>query len=355
MSLLQETIARIVTTDAEARAKARERIEVLTMPSGALQTLTDMAERLAGIVGHIKPRMDKRLIVVFSGDHGVAEDNVMKYPQEVTPQMSINFVNGGAGINAIARAAGAEVKVADVGVKGDLLKPYKENGKIIDLHIAPGTANIRKGPAMTREHALLSIERGIQLALDIVPHYDIVAAGEMGSANSTPATALVSLFADTPVDTVVGPGSGVYGSQLARKAEVVKEALAINKPSDDDPIDALAKVGGYEIGAMAGFNLGAAALRKPILIDGFIASSAALISQALCPTVTEYFFGAHKSMEPGHIKMLDKLGIKALLDLNFRLGEGTGAAMAMPIMDAAARMLTDVATFAEAGVSNAKG
>lgn len=351
MSLLEQTIARITPVDAIMSARARERLDQLTMPTGALSTLTDMAERLAGITRELKPRMDRRVIVVFSGDHGVAEENVMKYPQDVTPQMSINFVHGGAGINALARVARADVKVADVGVKGDLLKPYKERGEILDLFIAPGTRNFTKEPAMTREQALLSIERGIQLALDLAPHYDILAAGEMGSGNSTPATALVSLFVGLPVSAVVGPGSGVYGSQLEHKAAMVQKGLDLHKPSANDPIGALAAVGGFEIGAMAGFNLGVAAMKKPILIDGFIASSGALIAQALCPQVTQYFFGAHKSMEPGHIKMLDKLGLKPLLDLNFRLGEGTGAAMAMPILEAAARMLTDVATFAEAGVS----
>ena len=351
MSLIEETIARITAPDAEMQAKAHERMQQLTMPTGALQTLTDMAERLAGITGSMKPSMARRLVVVFSGDHGVAEENVMKYPQDVTPQMTINFVNGGAGINALARAGGCDLKVADCGVKGELLKPYKESGKVLDLFIAPGTRNFVKEPAMTREQALLSIEHGIRVALEFGGQYDIVAAGEMGSGNSTPATALVSLFVGLPVEEVVGPGSGVYGSQLAHKTEVVKRGLMLHKPDPEDPIGALASVGGFEIGAMAGFNLGAAALKKPILIDGFIASSSALIAQALCPQVTAYFFGAHKSMEPGHIKMLNKLGLHPLLDLNFRLGEGTGAAMAMPIMDAAARMLTDVATFAEANVS----
>jgi nicotinate-nucleotide--dimethylbenzimidazole phosphoribosyltransferase len=352
MSLLEETIARIVPTDATARAQARVHLDQITMPFNALQTLTDMAERLAGITRNQRPSMARRLVVVFSGDHGVAEENVMKYPQDVTPQMSINFVNGGAGINAVARATNTDVKVADCGVKGDLLKPYKEDGRIIDLFIAPGTRNFIHEPAMTRAQALQSIENGIRLALDLIPQYDVVAAGEMGSGNSTPATALVSTFVGLPVSEVVGPGSGVYGSQLEHKAKVVQMGLDLHNPNVNDPIGALAAVGGFEIGAMAGFNLGAAALRKPILVDGFIASSSALIAQALCPTVTEYFFGAHKSMEPGHIKMLNKLGLQPLLDLNFRLGEGSGAAMAMPIIDAAARMLTDVATFAEAGVSH---
>lgn len=352
MSLLEETLARIVPADATARAQAREHLDQITMPFNALQTLTDMAERLAGITRNQRPSMTRRLVVVFSGDHGVAEENVMKYPQDVTPQMSINFVNGGAGINAVARATGTDVKVADCGVKGDLLKPYKEDGRIIDLFIAPGTRNFIHEPAMTRAQALQSIENGIRLALELIPQYDVVAAGEMGSGNSTPATALVSTFVGLPVSEVVGPGSGVYGSQLEHKAKVVQMGLDLHNPNVNDPIGALAAVGGFEIGAMAGFNLGAAALRKPILVDGFIASSSALIAQALCPTVTEYFFGAHKSMEPGHIKMLNKLGLQPLLDLNFRLGEGSGAAMAMPIIDAAARMLTDVATFAEAGVSH---
>jgi len=351
MSLLAETLAKICPVDLDARHRARERLDQLTMPTGALSTLTDMAERLAGITGNVRPSLDRRLIVVFSGDHGVAEENVMKYPQEVTPQMSINFVNGGAGINALARVARADVKVADCGVKGDLLTPYKEAGKIIDLFVAPGTRNFIHEPAMTREQALLSIENGIRVAMDLAPNYDLLAAGEMGSGNSTPATALVSLFTGLPVQEVVGPGSGVYGSRLEHKANVVQMGLDRHRPCPQDPIGALAAVGGFEIGAMAGFNLGCAALRKPILVDGFIASSSALIAQALCPVVTEYFFGAHKSMEPGHIKMLDKLGLNPLLDLNFRLGEGTGAAMAMPILEAAARMLTDVATFAEAGVS----
>ena len=351
MTLLEQTIARIVPADQEMGAKARLRLDQLTMPTGALTTLTDMAERLAAITGNLRPSMSRRLVMVFSGDHGVAEENVMKYPQEVTPQMSINFVHGGAGINAIARSVQADVKVADCGVKGDLLAPYKANGRILDLYIGPGTRNFTQEPAMTREQAVQSIENGIRVAFDFAPHYDLLTAGEMGSGNSTPATALVSLFTQSPVESVVGPGSGISGSQLAHKAKVVQKGLDLHRPQPNDPIGALAAVGGFEIGAMAGFNLGLAAMRKPILVDGFIASSGALVAQALCPTVTDYFFGAHKSMEPGHMVLLQKLGLKPLLDLNFRLGEGTGAAMAMPILDAAARMLTDVATFEEAGVA----
>ncbi len=351
MSLLAKTLARIDPQDALWRETARDRLDQLVMPHWALGRLMDLALDLAGITRSMRPPVARKIIITMAGDHGVAAEGVSKYPQEVTAQMVYGFAAGLAGINVLARLAGARVMVVDMGVAGDL-RPLVEAGKIVSKRIAPGTANIAAGPAMTREQALRAVESGIEIVDTLADSVDVLGTGDMGIANTTPSTAVVAALTGTPAAEVTGRGTGIDDEQLARKIAVVQAALQRNRPDPRDGLDVLAKVGGFEIGGIAGVVLGAAAHRKPVLIDGFISTAGALIARSLCPTAAEYLIAAHRSVEPGHRAMHRLLGKEPLLDLNLRLGEGTGAALAMHLVEAAQRILTEVATMAEAHVSD---
>lgn len=352
MGLLETTIASISGQDGEARDKAKARLDQLTMPHWALGRIMDLALDLAGMTGSIKPAVGKKAIVVMAGDHGVVAEGVSKFPQEVTTQMVGNFVNGGAGINALARLAGAEVVVVDMGVAADLTS-LAQAGKVLDKKIAKGTANSACGPAMTRDQAVKSIEAGIAVALDLGKRIDLFGTGDMGIGNTTPSTAIASSLTGAPVEEVTGRGTGLDDPQLENKIKVIKKILAVNMPDSKDGLDVLAKVGGFEIGGIAGVILAAAAQRKPVLVDGFISTAGALIAHSLAPEVKDYIIASHRSVEQGHRIMQEHLGCKPLLDLDLRLGEGTGAALAMHLVEAAVRVLTEVATFAEAMVAEA--
>jgi len=352
MSLFKKTLQQIEPQDAASRASARARLEQLTMPHWALGRLMDLAEDLAGITRSMQPPVARKAVVVMAGDHGVAASGVSQYPQEVTVQMVYNFVHGGAGCNALARQAGAQVIVVDAGVAGDL-SALAQAGKIISKRVAPGTANMHTGPAMTREQAIRSVEAGMELAFSLADSIDVFATGEMGIANTTPSSAIVAALTCSEVEEITGRGTGIDDERLQHKIAVIKEALRVNKPDPADALDVLAKVGGFEIGAIAGLILGAAALKKPVIVDGFITTAGALIAQGLSPLSAQYMIAAHRSVEPGHRAAQKRLGKEPLLDLNLRLGEGTGAVLAMNIVEASARVLTDVATFAEAAVSTA--
>ena len=352
MSLLKKTIGLIVAPDPKSRAAARARLEQLTMPHWALGRLMDLAEDLAGMTRSLRPPVERRSVVVMAGDHGVAAEGVSKYPQEVTPQMVYNFVNGGAGINALARVSGARVVVVDMGVAADL-GPLAAEGKILSYRIGASTGNMAVGPAMTREDAIRSVEAGIEVALMLAAETDLFATGDMGIANTTPSSAIVSVMTGAAAPDVTGRGTGIDDAGLSVKIAVIEKALAVNRPDPDDAMDVLMKVGGFEIGGIAGLILGAASLHKPILVDGFISTAGALIAQGLAPRAADYVIAAHKSVEAGHRIALQKLGKEPLLDLGLRLGEGTGAALAMPIVEGAVRVLTEVATFEEAAVSGA--
>ncbi len=352
MSLLKETVGAIVAQDPKSRAAARARLEQLTMPHWALGRLMDLAEDLAGMTRSLRPPVERRAVVVMAGDHGVAAEGVSKYPQEVTQQMVYNFVNGGAGINALARVSGARVVVVDMGVAGDL-GPLAAEGKILSCRIGAGTGNMAVGPAMSREDAIRSVEAGIEVALMLAAETDLFATGDMGIANTTPSSAIVSVMTGAAVADVTGRGTGIDDAGLSLKVAVIDKALTVNRPDPDDAMDVLMKVGGFEIGGIAGLILGAASLRKPVLLDGFISTAGALIAQGLAPRAADYMIAAHKSVEAGHRIALQKLGKEPLLDLGLRLGEGTGAALAMPIVEGAVRVLTEVATFEEAAVSGA--
>jgi nicotinate-nucleotide--dimethylbenzimidazole phosphoribosyltransferase len=350
MSLIETTVEQISPQDQKYRERAKERLDQLTMPHWALGRLMDLAKDLAGISRSLTPPVDRKAIVTMAGDHGVVAEGVSKYPQEVTPQMVHNFVNGGAGINALARQAGARVVVVDMGVAADMSE-LAAGGSIISKKIAPGTGNIARGPAMTREQARAAVEAGIAIANELGDTVDLFGTGDMGIGNTTPSAAIVAAITDTEVEEVTGRGTGLDDAQLAHKIDVIRQALAINKPDPDDGLDVLAKVGGYEIGGIAGLILGAAAQNKPVLIDGYISTAGALIAAALAPTVKEYIIAAHRSVEQGHRIMHEHLGCEPLLDLNLRLGEGTGAALALNLVEAARAILVEVATFEEAAVS----
>ena len=312
----------------------------------------DLALDLAGMTRSMHPPVARKTIVTMAGDHGVATENVSKYPQEVTPQMVYGFVAGMAGINVLGRLAGAQVVVVDMGVAADL-SPLARAGKIIDKKVALGTGNIAHGPAMTRAQAVQAVEAGIAVVEQLADGVDVLGTGDMGIANTTPSTAVVAALTGLPIAQLTGRGTGIDNGQFDRKIAVVEQALRVNRPDAADALDVLAKVGGFEIGGIAGVILAAAACRKPVVVDGFISTAGALLAQALCPAAAEYIVAAHRSAEPGHRAMHARLGKEPLLDLGLRLGEGTGAALAMNLIEAARRILTEIATFDEAHVSQA--
>ena len=341
------TIAAIAPLDAAAMAAARARQEQLTKPAGSLGRLETLAIQIAGITGQEQPTLGEKAIVVMAGDHGVTAEGVSAYPAEVTPQMVLNFLRGGAAINALAGVIGARVVVVDIGVAGELAHPG-----LLARKISSGTANMAQGPAMTRAQAQDAIAVGIAVVSALADEgAQIVAPGEMGIGNTTAASAITAVLTGSAPDVVTGRGTGIDDAQLAHKVAVIERALAVNSPSPDDALDTLAKVGGLEIAGLAGVILGAAARRMPVVLDGFIAGSAALVAEKLCPAVRDYLIAGHLSVERGHRVLLDALGLEPLLNLDLRLGEGTGAALAIGIIEAALAAHRQMATFAEAGVS----
>lgn len=352
MTLLDTTIAAITGQDQTWRAQAKERLDQLALPHWSLGRLMDVAMDLAGMTRSMKPPVARRAVVTMAGDHGVAVEGVSKFPQEVTPQMVYNFVRGGAGINALAKQARAAVVVVDMGVAADL-SDLAGAGKIIDKKVAMGTANMAVGPAMSREQAVRSLEAGIEVAVELAEAVDLFGTGDMGIANTTPSAAIAAVFTGRPVAEIAGRGTGLEDEQLRHKIAVIERSLAVNHPDPADGREVLAKVGGFEIGGIAGLILGAASRRKPVLVDGFISTAGAMVAVSLAPAAKDYIFAAHRSMELGHRIMHEHLGLLPLLDLNLRLGEGTGAALAMNIIEAAEHVLTRIATFAEAAVSEA--
>lgn len=350
MSLIKSTIGNISAVSDEARDKAKARLDQLTMPHWALGRLMDLAVDMAGMTGQSPPPVERKTIVTMAGDHKVTEEGVSLYPAEVTPQMIGNFVNGGAGVNALSGLTGARVVVVDMGVNADL---SGMGDAIVSKKIGMGAANIAKGPAMSRKDAERSIEAGIEIAADLADSTDLFGTGDMGIGNTTPSAAIIAAITKSdPVD-ITGRGTGLDDTQLKHKIEIIKTILKVNKPDLNDGVDILAKLGGFEIGGIAGLILGAASMRKPVLIDGFISTAAALIAKTIEPKSQDYMICSHLSVEPGHLAMLKALGKTPLLDMNMRLGEGTGSALAFCLVDAAVKVLTKVATFEEAAVSQA--
>lgn len=351
MSLLEQTVAMITGQDQAWRTRARARLDQLAIPHWALGRLMDLGLDLVGQTRALPPPVSRKVIITMAGDHGVAAEGVSKFPQDVTPQMVANFARGGAGINVLARQAGADVVVVDMGVAADL-SALTAGGEVIDKKVAMGTANMSKGPAMSREEAVRAVEAGIEVVNELTD-YDVFGTGDMGIANTTPSSAIVAALTGRAVAEVTGRGTGLDDRQVAAKIEVISRALEINRPNPADGLDVLSKVGGFEIGGIAGVIIGAAALHKPVVVDGFISTAGALIAQSLAPMTVEYIIAAHRSMENGHGVMQGHLKCRPLLDLNLRLGEGTGAALAMHLVEAAARIISEVATFEEAAVAGA--
>jgi nicotinate-nucleotide--dimethylbenzimidazole phosphoribosyltransferase len=346
---LAETREAIGLLDQEAMAAARRRLDSLTKPRGSLGVLEELAVRLAGITGQALPEVKNKVVIVLAGDHGVTEEGVSAYPSEVTAQMVQNFVNGGAAVNVLARQAGARVVVADMGVRAELNFPT-----VLPWKVRRGTANMARGPAMSREEAVTALERGSTLAeQEIDQGADLIATGDMGIGNTTAGSAILAAFSGLPVAKLTGRGTGVDDRRLRLKVEAVERALAVNRPDPRDALDVLTKVGGLEIAGLAGVILGCAARRVPVIIDGFISGAAALVAGKLEPRAREFMIASHLSEEPGHRYMLALLDLKPLLQMRMRLGEGTGAVLAMHLLEAACRIMREMATFDSAGVAGA--
>lgn len=329
--------------------RARTRQRALTKPLESLGRLEEMGNRIAAITETTRPVLSSKRIYVVAADHGVVTEGVSAYPREVTRQMVWNFLRGGAAINVLARHGDIDVRIVDAGVDYD----FPPEPRLHRLKIVRGTANLAQGPALTDEQAMQSVMAGIELARAAKREgVALIGIGEMGIGNTTAASAITAALTGCDASEVTGCGTGLDASGLARKIAVVARALAVNRPKRRDPLDILAKVGGAEIGVMMGIVLGAAAERQPVVADGFISTAAAALAVALCPAVRDYLFIGHLSKEPGHVVLVNYIGLEPLLNLDMRLGEGTGAALAMHLIVAGAKLISEMATFEEAGVSN---
>jgi nicotinate-nucleotide--dimethylbenzimidazole phosphoribosyltransferase len=346
---LEDLTTGIRPPDRAAASRARRRQASLTKPPGSLGVLERLSVRLAGICRAERPAIHGKTVIVAAGDHGVVAQGVTVYPQAVTAQMVGNFLAGGAAVSVMARAAGVRLRIVDAGVAAELA-PHPD---LTRLRIGNGTGDISQGPAMSRAQAERCILEGAVLALEEVEAgADVIGTGDMGIGNTTSSSAIVAALTGEPPERTTGAGTGRTPAELVHKAEVVAKALAVNRPRASDPIDVLAKVGGFEIGVLTGVILGAASAGRPIVLDGFISGSAALIADAVSPHVRGYMVAAHRSAERGHRVVLRHLGLRPLLDLRMRLGEGTGAVLAMGLVEAAAACLSDMATFEEAQVQD---
>ena len=346
---IEEIIANIPPLDEAAMQAARARQDRLTKPPGSLGRLEELSIQLAGMRADPFAAVERKAVIIMAADHGVAREGVSAYPTEVTAQMVLNFLRGGAAINVLARQAGARVTVVDIGVAVE----FEPTPGLVQRKVMRGTRNQAEGPAMTRTEAEQAIQVGLDVLSEEAAHgLDIVATGDMGIGNTTPSSAIVAAMTGLPVAQVVGRGTGIDDQGLERKIKVIEKSLAVNQPDRNDPMDVLHKVGGLEIAGLTGVMLGAASRRIPVVVDGFISTAAALIAVALAPRAREYLISAHQSVEIGHQVMLKHLNLVPLLDLNLRLGEGTGAALAFSLIEASTRLLREMATFDEAGVTD---
>ena len=354
MMKLVDIIEGIKPVDRQWINKAQERTAQLLMPTRALGRLHEISERLCGIQETLAPAINKKAVLVMAGDHGVVKEGVSAYPQEVTPAMVQTFLAGGAGINAISRQVGADVWVVDMGIIPRLdVSNMKGAERLIVAKIGNGTANFTRGPAMSRQDAEKALQVGFEQATKLIEAgADLLGTGDMGIGNTTPSAAIGTILCGASLDKMVGRGTGVDEAGLARKRDMVRQGIEVNTPDPENGLDILAKVGGFEIGGIAGTILAGAYHQRALVVDGFISTAGALIAHALCPTVKDYLFAGHCSAEAGHRIMLKHLGLEPILDLGMRLGEGTGAALAIGVIEGAIRMFKEVLTFEEAGVAN---
>ena len=352
MEKLKAVLEKIAPVDESLLKKTQLRLDNLTKPIGSLGRLEEFAKRVVAITEKENPDLSKKVIFTMAGDHGVTAEGISAYPQEVTAQMVYNFLNGGAGINVLSRHVGAKVVVVDMGVSTEL----ETCPDLLSKKIGMGTRNFAKGSAMTREEAVRSLEAGIDVVESIATAdgIDILGTGDMGIGNTTASSAIAAVITGKSVPEVTGRGTGIDDDTYVKKVKVIQTALEVNKPDPGDPIDVLAKIGGYEIGGLAGATLAGAANRIPVVIDGFISSAAALIAVEIKPEVKDYLFAAHSSVEIGHRAVLDKMELTPILDLKMRLGEGTGAVLGISLIEAGVKILNEMASFGEAGVSKAE-
>jgi len=348
---IEDVVKEIVELDSDSMSKAQARLDSLTKPQGSLGRLEELAKQISGITGSLNPDMSKKLIIIMAADHGVVDEGVSAYPKEVTPQMVYNFVNGGAGINVLSNHVGADVVIVDAGVAADLTV-LSSNPSFINKKIAFGTENMAKGPAMSVEQARQALEIGIDVARQMIEKgYGIIGTGDMGIGNTTASSAIASCMCGVDAEVVTGYGTGIDQEGFNRKVDVIRRVIEVNRPERRDGFDVLAKIGGFEIGGIAGVILGCAARRVPVVIDGFISGAGALIAESIAPKCRDYMIASHCSVEKGHKIMLEKLGMKPLFNFDMRLGEGTGAALGISIAQASMKILNEMATFGEAGVS----
>jgi len=350
MEDLQKMVEEIVAVDADAEASAQARLDNLTKPQGSLGKLEWLASRTCAIKRDIKARVDRKTILTFAGDHGVVAEGVSAFPQEVTPQMVLNFLGGGAGVNVLANHVGAEVRVVDVGVASEV------NGEgLIAKNVRRGTDNMAVGPAMSMEDALAAIKVGMDVARDaIADGAEILGTGDMGIGNTTPSAALYAALLPAKVTDVTGRGTGIDDAALTNKIAVIEKSLAVNSDRLGSPLEALAAVGGLEIAAICGAIIESARSRIPVVVDGFISTAAALVAIRLNEKIKDYCFFSHMSAEQGHRIFFESMGLEPLLHLGLRLGEGTGAALSMGLVEAGLKIMNEMATFGEAGVSEAE-
>jgi nicotinate-nucleotide--dimethylbenzimidazole phosphoribosyltransferase len=345
---LTEVLSQIRDVDAEAAAATQRRLDRLTKPQGSLGRLEQLAVQYCAITGERKPAVPRGRVCTFAADHGVVDEGVSAYPRDVTAQMVLNFLRGGAGVNVLARHAGVDVRVVDIGV-AHVFGPI---AGLLNRKLMMGSRNMVHAEAMDRRTAEEAIQIGIELAFEAVEEgVTLIGTGEMGIGNTTASAAITAVMTGAPVEQVTGMGTGIDELGRTRKIFVIERALARHRPNPEDPVDVMAKIGGLEIAGMTGLILGAAAARIPVVLDGFIAGAAALIACGLQPQCVKYMIASHRSVERGHRLLLDKLGLAPLFDLDLRLGEGTGACLGMSIVQAAIKVLTEMATFGEAGVS----
>ncbi len=348
MDKVRKTVSKIGLLDSDLMQKAQDKLDNLTKPQGSLGRLEELAKQIVGITGDISPELKKKSIIIMAADHGVAGEGVSAYPKEVTSQMVYNFLSGGAAINVLARHIGAEVLVVDMGVASDI----KEHSLLVYKKVGYGTKNITEGPAMTGEQAFKSVQSGIEIAEMIIKKgYNIIGTGDMGIGNTTASSAIAACICKVDVESVTGYGTGINEKELVKKINTIKKAISLNKPDNCNGFDVLAKIGGFEIGGIAGVILGCAANKIPVVIDGFISGAGALIAAAIAPDSKNFMIASHSSVEKGHRIVLEKLGLKPLFNFDMRLGEGTGAALGINIAEASVKILNEMATFGQAGVS----